>query len=297
MRLAIVTGLGVSLLWAYWPTLTAMARQWSEDPQYSHGYLVPVFAAALLWLRREQMTIAPALSGWGVALLLLGGCLQLSGTFYYLTWLEGFALLPSLLGVAVLLGGWQNLRWSWPAVAFLLFMIPLPYRAQTALAAPLQRIATMASTFTLQTLGYPAVSEGNVIVLNEVRLGIVEACSGLTMLVTFFALATAVAILVRRPWLDRVLIVASAVPIALIANVTRITVTGALHVSVGGEIAQAVFHDWAGWFMMPLALGLFGGVLWVLPRLFLEPEEKEPPSLEPFGIPARPHQQQLATSS
>jgi hypothetical protein len=76
----------------------------------------------------------------------------------------------------------------------------------------------------------------------------------------------------------------SAVPIALIANVTRITVTGVLHVSVGGEIAHAVFHDWAGWFMMPLALGLFGAFSGS-PRLFMEPEEKNSRHWSRLGFP------------
>jgi exosortase/archaeosortase family protein len=108
----------------------------------------------------------------------------------------------------------------------------------------------------LQTLGLPALAEGNTILLGDVRIGIVEACSGLSMLVVFIALATAAALLLRRPLWEKLLLVGSALPIALLANVARITVTALLHEMVGDEEADAFFHDWAGWFMMPLAVAL-----------------------------------------
>jgi exosortase len=280
------------LLWAYAPELRGMAERWSNDPQYSHGYLVPAFAAVLLWLRRGLLAGGRG-SWWGLALLAAGLPLRLAGTIGYLGWLEGASLLPCLLGVPVLFGGRRGLVWAWPAVLFLLFMVPLPYRVQTALAHPLQHAATLASTYALQTLGLPAVSEGNVIVLNEVKIGIVEACSGLTMLDTFFALATALALVIRRPWTDRVGIVLSAVPIALAVNVARITVTAVLHEKVGDGAARAVFHDWAGWLMMPLALGLLWLVLAALKALFVERPARRPVPLSflrarPASSPSRP---------
>jgi exosortase len=254
-----------------------MADRWARDPQYSHGYLVPGFSLVLLWRRRRELGTQPLRpSPWGLPLLFAAGGLLLTGAHYYVNWLEAVSLLVALAGAAVLLAGWRGLLWSWPAIAFLLFMIPLPYRLQTALGQPLQRLATDASTFLMQCLGLPALAEGNTILLNEVQIGIVEACSGLTMLLTFFALATALALLVQRRPLDRALIVVSAAPVALLANIIRITVTGVLHETVGGDIANAVFHDWAGWLMMPLALGLLWLVFQVFSRLFLDPAWKEP---------------------
>ena len=131
-------------------------------------------------------------------------------------------------------GGWRALGWAWPAIAFLVFMIPLPFRFEAALAHPLQRIGTIMSTFALQTIGMTAYSEGNVIVLGEVRIGVVEACSGLNMLMTFFALSTGVAILMQRSPLERMIVFVSAVPIALATNILRIIVT-----------ASDVIHSWA----------------------------------------------------
>jgi exosortase len=181
-----------------------------------------------------------------------------------LEWLAGASLLPCLAGAAWLVGGRSALAAAWPALAFLLFMVPLPYQVETALSGPLQRFATLASTYALETLGFAAIAEGNTIRMGAIRLGVVEACSGLSMMLIFFAITTAAAIVVRRPWYERALLLASAVPIAVAANVLRITVTGVLYKLVGGETAEMVFHDLAGWLMMPLALFL----LWAETRVF-----------------------------
>jgi exosortase len=262
----------LAVLWAHWTTLGDMAQRWAHDPQYSHGYLVPGFAALLLWLRREQIAGAAVQASWlGWPVLALGLALRLVGGFYYFVWFDDVALLPTLAGLVLLLGGGRLWAWAWPGIAFLAFMVPLPHRVSVALAGPLQNFATATSTFALQTLGFPALAEGNVIRLNEVEIGIVEACSGLRMLVIFFALSTAVALLIRRPLWERLVVLFSAVPIALVVNVLRITVTGILFETVGGAWANAVFHDLAGWLMMPLALAALAGELQLLKRLFLEP--------------------------
>lgn len=270
-RLGIVAALGAAFLWAYWPTLTEIVHKWVRDPQYSHGYLVPAFALYLLWWRREELKDGPADgNGWGALLLAAGFALRLTGTYLYFSWLEAVSLLPLLAGTALLLGGWRALRWSWPAVGFLVFMVPLPYSLETGMAYPLQRIATLTATYTLQTLGLPALAEGNVVLVNEARIGVVEACSGLGMLMLFFAIATGVAIRVPGPLVDRLLIVASAAPVAVAANVIRITVTALLYATAGSYWADLVFHDLAGWLMMPLALGLLWLELKILARLLVE---------------------------
>jgi exosortase len=202
-------------------------------------------------------------SWWGLLLLLLALTIRFVGTYLYLDWLGAISLLPCMAAILLLAGGVPALRWAWPAVLFLIFMIPLPYQAEVALAHPLQRLATKASTYALQTLGFISFSEGNVIRMGQIRIGVVEACSGLSMLVIFFALSAAVVLVVRRPWYEKVLIFFSAIPIAIVANVLRITVTGILHKTVGHQLADLVFHDLAGWLMMPLALGL----LWCELRL------------------------------
>jgi exosortase len=247
-----------ALLWAQWPTLAGLAWRWGHDAQYTHGYLVPLFALYLVWFRRDhlgQALLRP--SWWGLVPLALGMSLSLAGAYVSLDWLQAFSLLPALAGICLLWGGRAALRGAWTALAFLVFMIPLPYQVEATLARPLQQLATRASTYALQTLGFETVARGNVILLDgQVRIGVVEACNGLSMLVIFVALATAVALVMRGTLIDRIVIVASAVPIALVANVVRIVATGILHETMGQEVADVAFHDLAGWLMMPLALVL-----------------------------------------
>jgi exosortase len=265
----VVGALAVAVLWSYWPTLEAMASVWARDPQYSHGYLVPLFAGALLWQRRALLApVALQVNAWGLPFLAASIVLRLLGVYFYFPWLDMVSLLPCLAGMVVLCGGWPAWRWAWPGVAFLFFMLPLPFRLGMLLAPTLQRLATMASTYTLQTLGFPAISEGNIIMLNESRIGVVEACGGLSMLIVFFALATAVALMVQRDLKQKLLIVASAMPIALIANVARITATALLQEWAGRGTAD-FFHDLAGWFMMPVALAILWLELQMLGRLLL----------------------------
>jgi exosortase len=274
----------LALIWVFWPTLTDLAARWGSDSRYSHGYLVPLFAGYLVWARRGLFTPEGARLSWlGLPLLLAGLALRFTGTYLYFDWLTAVALLPCLAGLVLMVGGWRALACAWPAIAFLVLMVPLPFRVEVALAHPLQRVATIASTYALQTLGFAAFSEGNVIRLGDVRIGVVEACSGLSMLMIFFALSTAVSLLIRRSWPIRGIIFISAVPIALIANITRITVTAILYKTVGSELADYVFHDLAGWLMMPLALVLMWGELMVLNWVFPPPTDEEPAAM-PFSM-------------
>jgi exosortase len=285
-----VSALAAGLTWAYWPALGQMAHRWWHDPLYSHGYLVPVFALVLLWLREEhraKVTFRP--NWWGLLLIAAGGLLSLPGAYLYLDALHAVSLLPCIAGVFLLLGGWPALRWGWPAVAFLAFMLPLPFSVERGLAGPLQQIATTISTYTLQTLGFPAFADGNVILVNETKLEVAEACSGLGMLITFFALSTAVALLLPRGWVDKLVVLASAIPIAVVSNVFRVTVTGILQEMAGPQWGK-LFHDWAGWVMMVFGLVLLWVELWILAHLFPEMEEDKPVAIGlTGGPPARPN--------
>ncbi len=265
------------LFWCYAPTLAAMAQRWSNDPKYSHGFLVPVFAAVVLWVRRQDHPGVERQLHWGgVVWLALAALMRLASAAYYFEWLDALSLLPALAGVCVLLGGRPALAWAWPSIVFLAFMMPAPYQLEVALAQPLQHLATVFSTYLLQTAGLPAIAEGNVIWIDDIPLGVVEACSGLGMLITFFALSTAVALVLARAWTDRVVLFLSAVPIAVLTNVARITLTGILYATAGGTVARFVYHDLAGWLMMPLALGLLWLELKFLTHLFIEPKPEPP---------------------
>jgi exosortase len=265
-------------LWAFGSTLADLALVWRTNDQYSHGFLVPPFALLLLWLRRDKLdrsAIRPGLVIGGL-MLALGLGLRLAGVYWYYLWLDTIAIVPCAAGLCWLLGGWAAWRWAWPAILYLAFMIPLPYRLSTALSAPLQSLATTVGTFIMQAIGLPALSEGNVIVLNEARLNVVEACSGLRMLVVFVALSAAMALLARRPLLDKLILLVSAFPIAVVSNILRITATGILHETTNSETANVFFHDLGGWLMMPLGLLFLAMELKILSHLFLDPPPAPP---------------------
>lgn len=258
---------GGVIAWAYFPTLIDIATRWVKDPQYSHGFLVPLFSIFWLWRNRRSLRKNELHSDWwGLGIVSLAVGLRLAGLFFYQPWLDSGSFLVLLAGIALAIGGRPLLVWAWPAILFLGFMLPLPFRFQTMLGGELQRIATFASTYALQTIGVPAVAEGNVIQLSETRIGVVEACSGLSMLVTFFALAVAVIMLAGRNGIERAAVFISAVPIAIFANVVRLTVTGALYEADRSDLARTVFHDVAGFLMMPFGLGLLLLELHVLRR-------------------------------
>jgi exosortase len=261
--------------WTFWPTIQELMHEWFHNPGYSHGVLVPFFAGYLVWLRRGLFQSGEPAWGLGLGLLLSAAVLRVASGIFVFAWPDAVALLPVLAGIAVLLGGKPAIRASWPAIAFLFFMIPLPYKLEVALGGPLQTLAARASGFMLQTIGQPAIREGNTIVINDVRLEIVQACSGLRMLVTFFTFSTGVAILIQKPLLERTCIVLSAIPIALATNVIRITATGVMY-QVSQQFAKMFFHDLAGWFMMPVCLAFLGLELWILNRLIVEARQGRP---------------------
>ena len=265
MALVVLTAV---LMWGYWNSLCITARGWN-NPIYSHGYLVPVFALVLLWLRWERLTPVTPLARWaGLGLLTAGLSLRVLSTYYSNVFGELVSFVPSLAGIVLLVGGWSMFRWAGPAVGFLIFMFPLPSQVKETLLVNLQHVATVASTFALQTLGIAAYYEGNRITVGEMQMGVVEACSGLRMLICFIAITVGAAFIVDWGPLERLVIVLSGIPIAVAANVVRIGSTGLVQEHFGPEMASKIFHDFAGWLMMPLACLLVALELWLLNRTF-----------------------------
>ena len=263
---------------------------WATKADYSHGFLVVPFAGYLLWVRRDLFPAAvrwPDLTGLvpaAVAVPLLVG----AGKYNVAKeWVQGFALVLALLGVVVLYFGRRDgPRWAWPALAVLTAAFPLPHAVETNLTAKLQGFATAAGNFVFQLLGLASYAEGNVIVLGDTRLGVDKACGGLSMLLAFVTLSGAVAVLYRsRPVIDRVLVLAAAVPVALACNVVRISVTGLVYYAGWTELGDRLVHDLAGWLMMPLALGLMWAELRLLDWV-VEPVETVSAGVA-LGLPAR----------
>ena len=270
--------LGGAFLWAYWPTLVELVEAWNGEADYSHGFLVGPLAAYLLWARRDQFPGRVERVAWlGLIVIGLSVAMRVVASHYYLKAIDGWSIVVWVGGVIWFLGGWKVFWWSSPAVAFLWFMVPLPFRAERWLSLPLQSAATKISVWVLQTLGQPAIAEGHTILLNSplratIQLEVEQACSGLRIFVGITALAMVYVVLVRHRWWERVFLVLSLVPVALIANAARIVTTAFLYKYASDEAAKKFAHDFAGWAMIVLAAGLFALVLWYLRHLSREVE-------------------------
>ena len=187
--------------------------------------------------------------------------------------LDGYSMVLWIAGAVHLLGGRQLLHWALPSIVFLLFMVPLPFQIERLLSVPLQRVATALSCFLLQCLGQPAFAEGTTIILGTHQLAVEQACSGLRIFMGTFALAYAYVVATRRePW-EQVVLLASVIPIALLANALRIVITGLLYrYSAQEQFVQRFNHDLAGWLMIGLAAVFFALVLAYLSRLVRQVE-------------------------
>ncbi len=269
--------LAVIVLVTYGAAMAGLVGRWWNDPDYLHGFLVPMFAGFLLLRRREMLAgFEPEGSWWGLPLLGLAGAMRAASAYYYYDLLDPASLIPCLAGLALFLGGWKTLRWAGPSIAFLVFMIPLPGFLATQMGYPLQRTATIASTYLIQTVGVPAVADGVIISLGDSQIGVAEACNGLRNMMLFIAVGTAVALTMKRPLIEKIIVVLSAAPIAVIANVVRITATAVLHSMSHHDLANTTYHDLAAWFMMPLAVVLLWGELAILRRIFVPPPADGP---------------------
>ncbi len=294
-----VAVLAAAFFWAYWPTLVGLVKVWDSEPDYSHGFFVAPLAIWFLWARRDRFphkaaTVGRASEGgatdgrgfigatndcgfaWailaGLGLIAFSAAVRAFGAHYYLEPIDGWSILPWVGGVVLLLAGWRVFSWSLPSIAFLWFMVPLPYRVENGLSLPLQGAATKLSCWTLQALGQPALAEAHVIFLGDHRLEVEQACSGLRIFMGIVALAFAFAVLSRHSWWEKSLLLLSALPIALVTNSVRIVATGLLYQYASSEAAKKFSHDAAGWVMIVVAAGLFGLVLWYLSRLVEEVE-------------------------
>ncbi|MDA1177228.1 MAG: exosortase/archaeosortase family protein [Planctomycetota bacterium] len=254
--------------WSYANTWSGLYETWDREPDYSHGMLVAPLAAFFLWLRREKCPwhrIAP--SAWGLLVLGLSLALRWTAARFSLDTVDAWSMIVWFAGWLWLTGGHRLVLWALPSLGFLLFMVPLPYRLESVLSVPLQNVATQLSSFLLQLLGQPAFAEGTTILLGDQPLQVEQACSGLRIFVGILALASATLILSEREWWERIILIFAVIPIALLANATRIVVTGLLYRHVSSEAARHFSHDVAGWIMIPLAASMFLATLWYLSRL------------------------------
>jgi len=239
--------LAVLLGAVYWKILHALAIQWWDDANYSHGFLVPLFSLYLVWQQRAVLRTLPrAGNPIGILVVLAGIAALLIGDLGAENFLMRSSLIVIIAGLILFHLGSRVFRAVLFPLAFLFFMVPLPGVVFYAITFPLQRLAAEQAAWTLDALGIPVLLDGNIIHLAQLSLGVTEACSGIRSLISLFAGAAAWAYLLLPPGWAMVIFVAATVPITILANAARVVLTGLIGRQFGVEYASGFFHEFAG---------------------------------------------------
>ncbi|ADK86444.1 eight transmembrane protein EpsH [Desulfarculus baarsii DSM 2075] len=256
-----------ALIWLYGPTCLAMARVWADDPNYSHGFLVPLISAWLLWRDRQELARLAAGPDWrGLTLVIAALLVYLLGRLGHELFLQRASMVMLLWGLAVLLWGWPLARRAAFAIWYLLLMIPWPYVLYDSLAFPLRLLAAELAGGALRLLGLPVLVEGNVIHLPNIVLNVVDACSGIRGLVSLLAAGLIVGRLMLPGFWRRLILALLALPAAVLTNAARITLAGVLAERLGPQTLDGLMHDAVGWLVFMSAFGLLCLAAWLLAR-------------------------------
>lgn len=267
---AVVLALAIAV---YTPILRGLVGNWIENEDYSHGFLIVPLSLYFIWERRDKLAALPIEpSWWGAPLLVLSSVTLFIGRLgvEFMNMRISFVLM--LNGLALLLLGRRMYRALAFPLLFLFLMVPLPQSIVNTIAFPLQLTAAGLAVEALQWIGVPALVEGNIIHLANGPLFVAEACSGLRSLMALITLGVVFAYFFRRNLAERLVIVASTIPIAIVVNAFRVALTGVLAYYFGPDAAGGVVHETQGLFTFGIAFLLLLFEAWLLslvwPRIF-----------------------------
>jgi exosortase len=251
--------LAAVMLGLYAPVLWRLVHQWWSDPDYSHGFLVPLLSAYLIWQRRDKLAeIARRPSNWGVGVVVGSLGLLFLGSLGAELFLTRISIVITICGLVVYFSGWRLLRAMAFPLAFLLFAIPLPVLIYNEIVFPLQFVASRFATSILETLNlFPIMREGNVLIMPGMRLEVVEACSGIRSLMSLLALAAGYGYLAEKSTVVRWFMFLAMIPLAIISNGTRVMITALMTNYIGPKAAEGFMHEFSGWVIFVVATALF----------------------------------------
>jgi exosortase len=272
---------GVLFVAVFHAEMIRVVRVWMHDASWSHGFLIPFFSLYLVTQRKHALLtldrIRPCYPGLGLLItsvaVYMFNVASPSGYAYF----RSVAMVAALGSIVLLLGGWAVLRLTWLPVVYLMFAVPLPQRYYVALTLPMRQMAATVAA-ALLNLSSSVQTSVNGVVIDVIyhgqpvtpSLNVAEACSGMRLLMAFVALGVAMAFVHARPIWQRGTLVVSTIPIAMMCNIVRVTVTGFLYVFVNPKYTHGIYHDALGVAMLPLALGLYSGVAWFMSSLFVD---------------------------
>lgn len=239
----------------YYQVLVKLVTDWWQIPDFSHGFLVPLFSAYLVWDKRETLRgtiIAPCWSG--IAVITLGLVILLLGVYGAELFLSRVSLIFLLAGLVLCFGGWHLLKELRYALLVLLLAIPIPAIIFNQITFPLQLLASWLASSLLPLFGVPSMRWGNVIELPMLRLEVAEACSGIRSLMSLFTLAVFYGYFLEKSIWRRIALVLASIPIAIAANAVRILGTGICVQYWDPDRALGFFHEFSGWVIFLVSL-------------------------------------------
>jgi len=293
-----------AILFTYAAVLVKLSHDWWTDENYSHGLLIPFIIGYILWLQRDKFAAEPArpsvlLGGLAVAFSLFALWTGVAGAELYT---QRMSLVLLIVGTVVYFGGLGFLKLILVPLGLLILAIPIPAIIFNKIAFPLQLFASRCAVWSMNLLGIPVLRQGNIIELKPLnsfdtkKLEVVEACSGIRSLMTLMTLAVVFAYFTyprsndsdgprgKFGWLRSfgfwrsVIIVLSAVPIAILTNASRVSGTGILSHYYGTGVADGFFHSFSGWAIYIVAFLLLFLVGWIVdrfrPRTVGKPNDK-----------------------
>jgi exosortase len=238
----------------YWQVFQRLIEAWIVDGNYSHGWLIIPLAGYFAWERRARLAATPVRSSWFGLVVLAGSILVLlAGLYGAELFLTRVSLVGTVAGIVLYLYGWAHLRILAFPIAFLLLMIPLPAIVFNKIAFPLQLFASRVGESAISAANIPVLREGNVLILANTTLEVAEACSGIRSLVSLVTLGLVYGYFSDQRFWVRAVIVASTVPIAILANGARVAGTGIAAHYFGPKAAEGFFHEFSGWALFVVA--------------------------------------------
>jgi exosortase len=255
---------GALVLLCYAPVIARLVRQWYRDADMGHGFFVPVLAGYIVWQKRGQLSrLEPAANWWGLALVIYAGLQLYIATLGAELFLARTALVLTIIGIVWLLAGTAWTRALAFPLMLLFFMVPVPKIIYNNITFPLQLLASRVAGAALMAMQIPVLRTGNLLELPEQTLSVVEACSGIRSLLSLTFLSLIYGYFFERNNVVRVVLFFATLPIAILANAGRVTLTGVLS-EYKPELAEGFFHTASGWVIFMVALFIlvaFHGVI------------------------------------
>ena len=250
----------------YAPVIYFLVKQWYDDADMGHGFFVPVIAGYIVWQTRDLVAgRKPKPNWWGLAIMIWAGFQLYIATLGAELFLARTSLVISIIGATLLLGGIEYITAFAFPLFLLFFMVPIPAVIYNQITFPLQLIASQASEVAISVLQIPVIREGNVLVLPSQSLNVVEACSGIRSLLTLTFLSLVYGYFCeKRTWI-RVTLFFATIPIAIIANAGRVTMTGVVS-EINTDLAEGFFHEAQGWVIFMFAFAILAVLHQVLVR-------------------------------